>query len=48
MTSSFSQRQLEKQGWKKGEGLGKYKSGITRAISVSLKDDTNGVRRNNV
>ena len=40
---SFAQRQLEKYGWKKGQGLGKEKKGINKAIGISVKDDTNGV-----
>lgn len=42
-TTSFAQRQLEKYGWAKGDGLGKEKKGISKAIGISVKDDTNGV-----
>lgn len=41
--ASFAQRQLEKYGWTKGQGLGKEKKGISKAIGISIKDDTNGV-----
>ncbi|OMJ28874.1 G patch domain-containing protein 4 [Smittium culicis] len=40
---SFGQLQLEKFGWTKGEGVGKNKSGIKRAITVSKKYDLLGV-----
>jgi hypothetical protein len=40
---SFAQKELEKYGWNKGEGLGKNSDGISRALSISVKDDTNGV-----
>lgn len=40
---SFAQTQLEKYGWKAGDGLGRENNGITRAISVTKKNDTKGV-----
>ncbi|KAJ9075453.1 hypothetical protein DSO57_1035983 [Entomophthora muscae] len=40
---SFAERQLNQRGWKKGEGLGKNKSGISTAIKVAKKNDTRGV-----
>ncbi|KAJ1813909.1 hypothetical protein LPJ56_003233, partial [Coemansia sp. RSA 2599] len=40
---SFAEQQLAKYGWKKGEGLGKDKSGISRAITVSRRTDNRGV-----
>ncbi|KAJ1647021.1 hypothetical protein LPJ64_001549 [Coemansia asiatica] len=40
---SFAEQQLAKYGWKQGEGLGKDKSGITRAITVSRRTDNRGV-----
>ncbi|OMJ15038.1 G patch domain-containing protein 4 [Smittium culicis] len=40
---SFGQLQLEKFGWTKGEGVGKNKSGIKRAITVTKKYDLLGV-----
>lgn len=40
----FGERLLRKQGWQKGEGLGKDKSGRVEAIEVKKKDDTVGVR----
>ncbi|XP_038079125.1 G patch domain-containing protein 4-like isoform X2 [Patiria miniata] len=41
--SSFAQQQLEKHGWKSGQGLGKKESGISEAIKVKIKQDTAGV-----
>ncbi|KAJ3339770.1 G patch domain-containing protein 4 [Entophlyctis luteolus] len=41
--SSFAASHMKKLGWKHGEGLGKKKDGISRAISVSFKNDTKGV-----
>ncbi|OZJ03776.1 hypothetical protein BZG36_03464 [Bifiguratus adelaidae] len=35
--------QLEKYGWSKGQGLGKNRDGIKKAISIAKKDDTKGV-----
>ncbi|KAJ1913243.1 hypothetical protein H4219_005296 [Mycoemilia scoparia] len=43
MTLSFAEAQLAKYGWKKGEGLGKNNEGITRAISIAMKQDVKGV-----
>ncbi|KAG0266682.1 G patch domain-containing protein 4 [Actinomortierella ambigua] len=40
---SFAETQLAKFGWKKGEGLGKNKTGITKSISVVKKNDTKGL-----
>ncbi|KAG0228823.1 G patch domain-containing protein 4 [Actinomortierella wolfii] len=40
---SFAEAQLAKFGWKKGEGLGKNKTGITKSISVVKKNDTKGL-----
>lgn len=40
----FGERLLRKQGWQKGEGLGKDKSGRVEAIEVKKKEDTVGVR----
>ncbi|KAJ2776098.1 hypothetical protein H4R18_005853 [Coemansia javaensis] len=40
---SFAARQLAKYGWKEGEGLGRNRDGIKRAITVSRKADTRGV-----
>ena len=41
--ASFAERQLEKFGWKKGDGLGKNKEGRSKAVGVSMKNDTDGV-----
>ena len=53
--TTFAERQLAKYGWEKGQGLGKNKGiffrtlakliaeGMTRAITASVKADTNGV-----
>ncbi|PVU92129.1 hypothetical protein BB561_004017 [Smittium simulii] len=40
---SFGQVQLEKYGWNKGEGIGRGKHGIKRAITVSKKYDLYGI-----
>lgn len=40
----FGERLLRKQGWEKGEGLGKNKTGRAEAIQVKKKEDTSGVR----
>lgn len=40
----FGERLLRKQGWEKGEGLGKNKTGVAEAIQVRKKEDTAGVR----
>ncbi|KAJ2384544.1 hypothetical protein GGI05_004973, partial [Coemansia sp. RSA 2603] len=40
---SFAEQQLAKYGWKHGEGLGKDRSGITRAITVSKRTDNRGI-----
>ncbi|OLY82702.1 G patch domain-containing protein 4 [Smittium mucronatum] len=40
---SFGQLQLEKFGWNKGEGVGKNKTGIKRALTVSKKYDLLGI-----
>ncbi|KAL0027997.1 hypothetical protein WJX79_009705 [Trebouxia sp. C0005] len=42
----FGERLLRKQGWEKGEGLGKNKSGVAEAIQVKKKEDTAGVGAN--
>ncbi|KAI8837746.1 hypothetical protein BJ741DRAFT_155971 [Chytriomyces cf. hyalinus JEL632] len=42
-TQSIAVSHLKKLGWKSGEGLGKKKDGINRAISVGFKNDTRGV-----
>ena len=39
----FGERLLRKQGWQKGEGLGKDKSGRAEAIEVKRKEDNVGV-----
>ncbi|XP_022086966.1 G patch domain-containing protein 4-like [Acanthaster planci] len=41
--SKFAQQQLEKHGWKSGQGLGRTESGISEAIKVKIKHDTAGV-----
>ncbi|KAI9274288.1 hypothetical protein BDA99DRAFT_497071 [Phascolomyces articulosus] len=43
---SFAKNQLEKYGWKNGEGLGKNKHGNAKHISVKVKNDTKGVGKN--
>ncbi|KAL7062840.1 hypothetical protein AAHC03_0276 [Spirometra sp. Aus1] len=41
--SSFATRQLEKYGWKAGEGLGKRKHGICAPIRASMKFSRRGL-----
>ncbi|ORX79500.1 hypothetical protein BCR32DRAFT_294414 [Anaeromyces robustus] len=43
INSKFAESQLKKYGWSKGDGLGKHKQGIKKAISVGIKNDTNGL-----
>ncbi|KAI7878024.1 hypothetical protein K492DRAFT_171137 [Lichtheimia hyalospora FSU 10163] len=43
---SFAKTQLEKYGWKKGDGLGKNKHGNTKHITVKVKNDTKGIGGN--
>ncbi|WAR05550.1 GPTC4-like protein [Mya arenaria] len=38
----FAEKQLQKHGWKSGEGLGRERSGITEAIKVKIKNDNKG------
>ncbi|RKO83635.1 hypothetical protein BDK51DRAFT_33420 [Blyttiomyces helicus] len=40
---SFAQSQLQKYGWEHGKGLGKNEEGISRAISVGIKNDNKGL-----
>ncbi|DBA76077.1 hypothetical protein WJX77_000660 [Trebouxia sp. C0004] len=42
----FGERLLRKQGWEKGEGLGKNKTGVAEAIQVKKKENTAGVGAN--
>ncbi|GAB1287692.1 G patch domain-containing protein 4 [Apodemus speciosus] len=39
----FAEEQLLKHGWTQGKGLGRRENGITRALKVTLKQDTHGV-----
>ncbi|TPX32342.1 hypothetical protein SmJEL517_g04545 [Synchytrium microbalum] len=39
----FARNQLTKYGWKKGQGLGANEDGRIRAVTVSVKNNTNGV-----
>lgn len=39
----FAEEQLLKHGWTPGKGLGRKENGITRALRVTLKQDTHGV-----
>ncbi|KAJ2739935.1 hypothetical protein GGI20_006024, partial [Coemansia sp. BCRC 34301] len=43
VVSSFAEQQLAKYGWKKGDGLGKDRDGIKRAITVSRRTDNRGI-----
>jgi hypothetical protein len=40
---NFAENQLKKFGWTKGEGLGKNSDGISKAISVQMKNNTTGL-----
>ncbi|KAJ2661313.1 hypothetical protein IWW48_002466 [Coemansia sp. RSA 1200] len=42
-TNSFAEQQLAKYGWKKGQGLGKHREGVKRAITVSRRTDNRGI-----
>eukprot|EP00339_Tiarina_fusa_P030081 CAMPEP_0117069428 /NCGR_PEP_ID=MMETSP0472-20121206/48704_1 /TAXON_ID=693140 ORGANISM="Tiarina fusus, Strain LIS" /NCGR_SAMPLE_ID=MMETSP0472 /ASSEMBLY_ACC=CAM_ASM_000603 /LENGTH=224 /DNA_ID=CAMNT_0004791979 /DNA_START=69 /DNA_END=743 /DNA_ORIENTATION=- len=42
VTSKFARRQLEKLGWKEGEGLGKRRDGISTHIRVHKRADEQG------
>lgn len=41
--SNFAKKQLEKMGWKEGEGLGKNKQGLKEHIRVHKKSSSEGV-----
>ena len=41
--SDFAKKQMERMGWKEGQGLGKNKDGITSHIKVSKKLETTGL-----
>eukprot|EP01029_Cantina_marsupialis_P001322 TRINITY_DN110_c0_g1_i1.p1 TRINITY_DN110_c0_g1~~TRINITY_DN110_c0_g1_i1.p1 ORF type:complete len:226 (+),score=82.89 TRINITY_DN110_c0_g1_i1:31-708(+) len=41
--SDFAKKQMEKYGWKEGEGLGKNKDGIKTHVKTSKKDDSRGI-----
>lgn len=41
--TTFGERQLLKQGWTKGHGLGLNQDGIHKPITVTIKNDNNGV-----
>ncbi|KAI9139817.1 hypothetical protein BKA69DRAFT_1083618 [Paraphysoderma sedebokerense] len=47
MSPSFAEAELQKYGWKSGDGLGKERSGIKKAIRVNVKNDTNGLGKDN-
>ncbi|KAI9296471.1 hypothetical protein K502DRAFT_364142 [Neoconidiobolus thromboides FSU 785] len=47
MTGPFAEKHLRNQGWSKGEGLGKDRKGIKKAITVAKKSDTRGVGAKN-
>lgn len=42
----FARQQLEKYGWKDGEGLGKSRNGISNPIKAKLKFDNSGLGHN--
>lgn len=39
----FAQKQMKKYGWSKGKGLGKSENGMTSAIKVKLKNNSDGL-----
>ena len=41
--SDFAKKQMEKMGWKEGEGLGKDSTGMTTHIKVAKKDESTGL-----
>lgn len=41
--SSFAQRQMEKMGWKQGEGLGKNSQGISTYVKVKKRVENSGI-----
>ena len=40
---SFAKRQLEKFGWKEGQGIGKKMQGSTKSVFIAKKNDTAGL-----
>lgn len=42
----FARQQLEKYGWKDGEGLGRTKTGISKPVKAKLKFDNAGLGHN--
>ncbi|EEB19752.1 G patch domain-containing protein, putative [Pediculus humanus corporis] len=42
----FAKKELEKYGWKSGDGLGKNKTGISKPIKTTLKFDKSGIGHN--
>ena len=42
-TSSFALKQLQKYGWKEGQGLGPAKDGLAKPLTVSVKNNTHGL-----
>ena len=44
--TSFAQKQLEKYGWKKGQGLGAQGDGIVKPITLGLKSNRDGIGHN--
>jgi len=47
-TSSFAKKQLEKMGWKEGEGLGKEQKGIKSHIRVKQRAENEGLGQEKV
>ena len=41
--SDFARRQMEKMGWKEGQGLGKKEDGIVTHVKIEKKADDGGV-----
>lgn len=48
VTSKFARAQLEKLGWKEGEGLGKHRQGMSTHIKVKKRADGVGLGESNI
>ena len=46
--SNFARKQMEKMGWKEGEGLGKDSTGIQTHVKAVKREDTLGLGAENV
>jgi hypothetical protein len=46
ITNSIGKRLLEKMGWKEGEGLGKFQTGLVAPIGPDIKVNRTGLASN--